>query len=95
MYRVSIQKSIIRILKTPLGSRVMRPDFGSELYKLRDRKFDDEYRLLATKYTYEAIKKWEPRVNVTKVDFEVDPVNGVVTLKIKLSNNEEVEIKND
>ncbi len=95
MYQVSIVDSINRILKTPLGSRVMRPQFGSLLYTLRDREFNDEYRLLAKKYTYEAISKFEPRVKVDNVDFTVDPVSGIVGLQILLTNGEVIEVEND
>lgn len=95
MYQVSIKDSINRILKTPLGSRVMRPNFGSLLYTLRDREFNDEYKLLAKKYTYEAISKNEPRVKVENVDLKVEPVNGVVTLVIILANGEIIEVEND
>ncbi|WP_294963826.1 GPW/gp25 family protein [Sulfurimonas sp.] len=94
-FKVSIKDSINRILKTPLGSRVMRPNFGSLLYTLRDREFNDEYRLLAKKYTYEAIINNEPRVKVENVDFKVEPVNGVVTLVIILTNGEIIEVEND
>ncbi len=95
MYEVSIEKSINRILKTPLGSRVMRPEFGSELYLLRDRNFDDTFKALATKYIFEAINKNEPRVKVHSVDFNIDAVYGKVSFLIFLSNGEEVEVKND
>ena len=94
-YIVSISNSINRILKTPLGSRVMKPEFGSRLYELRDRECDTEFKLLAQKYIYEAIKKNEPRVNVESVDFKVDAVKGIVTFIIHLTNNETVEVKND
>lgn len=95
MYLVSIEKSINRILKTPMVTRAMRPDFGSMLYTLRDREFNDEYKLLANKYTREAIAKYEPRVKIEKVDFKIKPVNGVVTLIITLANGEIVEVEND
>lgn len=95
MYQISIAKSINRILKTPLGSRTMRPLFGSLLYTLRDREFNDEYKLLAKKYTYEAISKFEPRVKVENVDFNIKPVSGVVILIITLTNGEVVEVEND
>lgn len=86
MYQISIPKSIQRILKTPLGSRVMNPLFGSRLHELKDREFNDEFKLKATQYTYEAITKWEKRVKVSKVDFTVTPITGVVTLKIAFTN---------
>ena len=59
MYQISINDSIARILNTPLGSRVMRPEFGSEIHKLIDRKFDDKWRLDFTRFTASAIEKWE------------------------------------
>lgn len=88
----TIHESVIRILKTPLGSRVMRPEYGSLLYTLRDRKFDDDFRLKAARYTYEAIAKNEPRVKVEKVDFNVKPVTGVVSIIVTLTNGEVVEV---
>ena len=94
-YKVSVKDSINRILKTPLGSRVMRPEFGSKLYLLRDRKFDDSFKALATKYIFEAIKNNEPRVSVDSVDFKIDAITGKVSFLIYLNNGEKVEIKND
>ena len=91
----TIAESIIRILKTPLGSRVMRPNYGSKLYELRDRKFDDRFKTLATKYIFEAIKINEPRVQVESVDFKIEPINGKVSFLIILANNEEIEFTND
>ncbi|EAI5420444.1 baseplate assembly protein, partial [Campylobacter coli] len=51
---VSIEESIKDILTTPLGSRVMRPEYGSLLYTLIDRKIDDDFRVKLTRYTAEA-----------------------------------------
>ena len=95
MYEVTIANSINRILKTPLGSRVMRPLFGSRLYELRDRTFDDTFKALATKYIFEAINKNEPRVKVHSVNFNLGVVNGKVNFLIYLSNGEKIEVKND
>ncbi len=94
-FKVDITKSINRILKTPLGSRVMRPEFGSRLYELRDREFNNEYKLTAIRYTYEAISKYEPRVKVENVEFKIKPVSGVVILVITLANGEVIEVEND
>jgi len=94
MYLADIPESINRILKTPLGSRVMRPEFGSLLYTLRDRECDEVFRVLVAKYTYEAIRKNEPRASVQRVNFEIDPVKGSIKLKILLNIGEvEVNLK--
>ena len=95
MYQVSIKNSINRILKTPLGSRVMRPKFGSKLYELRDRKFDERYKLLAKKYIYESVNKYDPRIKVENVDFKIKPINGVVIFIITLTNGEVIELEHD
>lgn len=94
MFAVSIEYSINRILKTPLGSRVMRPLYGSKLYELRDRQFDERFKTLATKYIFEAIKVNEPRVQVEEVNFKLEPISGKVVFLIYLTNQEEVEVSN-
>ena len=86
MYIASIAESINRILRTPLGSRVMRPEFGSRLYELRDREYNDEFKLDAARFSYEAIKRDEPRVKVERIISKVEPIKGVVMLEITLDN---------
>lgn len=66
-YLISIEESIKDILTTPLNSRVMRPEYGSLLYTLIDRKIDDSFKIKLTKYTAEAISKWEKRVKLKGV----------------------------
>lgn len=88
----TIAESINRILKTPLGTRVMRPNYGSKLYELRDRQFDERFKALATKYIFEAIKINEPRVQVESVDFKIEPINGKVSFLVYLTNQEEIEV---
>ena len=67
-YIIDVKEEIRRVLKTKKGSIPMLPEYGSELYKLRDRTFDDEVRLKAISYTYDAIEKWVKRVKVKKVE---------------------------
>ncbi|MGG7074596.1 GPW/gp25 family protein [Campylobacter sp. 9BO] len=64
---VSIEESIKDILLTPLGSRVMRPDYGSRIFELIDRKIDDEFRADLAWYVIEAVEKWEKRVKIDEV----------------------------
>ncbi|EHJ7787383.1 GPW/gp25 family protein [Campylobacter coli] len=71
-YMVSIEESIKDILITPLGSRVMRPEYGSLLYTLIDRKIDDDFKIKLTRYTAEAISKWEKRVKLKGVRLSKD-----------------------
>ena len=54
-YIINIAEEIRRVLKTKKGSIPMNPEYGSELYKLRDRTFDDEVRLKIISFTLDAI----------------------------------------
>jgi len=72
-YLISISEEIRRVLITKKGSIPMNPEYGSELYKLRDRTLSDEVRLKIISYTFDAIDKWVKRVKCKKVD--VIPVN--------------------
>lgn len=87
-YIVSIADEIIRLLSTPLGSRVMRPEYGSELYKLRDREFNDYWRLIATRYTFVAINRYIERVRCRKVLFELLG-DGRVKMNLELEKRDE------
>ena len=72
-YIINIAEEIRRVLKTKKGSIPMNPEYGSELYKLRDRTFDDEVRLKIISFTFDAIDRWVDRVKCKRVD--VIPVN--------------------
>jgi len=43
-----------RIIKTPLGSRVMLPAFGSRLHELIDKTINDGWIMLLRRYLFEA-----------------------------------------
>jgi phage baseplate assembly protein W len=64
-----IQQSIADILVTPVGTRVMRRDYGSLLSELIDRPQNDALRLQIMAACYGAILKWEPRVRLTGITF--------------------------
>ena len=62
-----IKQSIANILTTPIGSRVMRRDYGSKLFKKIDNPINGE--LIAEIYcdVVEALFTWEPRFEVEQV----------------------------
>jgi len=67
-YIIDVAEEIRRVLKTKKGSIPMNPEYGSELYKLRDRTINDETRLKVISYTFETIDRWVDRVKCKKVD---------------------------
>lgn len=62
-----LRQSIADILTTPLGSRVMRRDYGSRLFELIDRPVTGGLIADVVAATAEAIRRWEPRVKVSRV----------------------------
>jgi len=67
-YIIDVAEEIRRVLKTKKGSIPMNPEYGSELYKLRDRTMDNETKLKAISYTFDAIDRWVDRVKCKKVE---------------------------
>ena len=55
-----LRQSITNILTTPIGSRVMRRDYGSNLFNRIDNPVNGD--LIAEVYAdvYDALDKWEP-----------------------------------
>ncbi len=66
-YLVSVEDSIKDILQTPLHTRVMRPEYGSRLLELMDRRVDEAWLSDAALFCSEAITRWESRVKLKSV----------------------------
>lgn len=62
-----IVQSIGDILTTPLGSCLMRHEYGSDLFKLVDAPVTRSLPLLLIAATAAPIRRWEDRVRLTKV----------------------------
>ena len=65
-----ISQSMRDILLTPVGSRVMRREYGSLLSALIDMPQNPALRLQIMVACYSAIQKWEPRIRLTAISFE-------------------------
>ena len=76
-----LRQSITDILSTPIGSRVMRRDYGSRLFKRLDAPLTGE--LLAEIYAdvVEALFSYEPRFEVSNVSV-VSMENGHLILDV-------------
>ena len=73
-----IRQSVRDILITPLGSRVMRRNYGSLLSALIDQPQNEALRLQIMSACYVAILRWEPRVKLTGINFESNFNGGMV-----------------
>ncbi len=78
-----LAQSIADILTTPLGSRVMRRDYGSLLFELIDRPINGAIRLLMHAATAIALRRWEPRLQLTRVLLVGEPQTGQMTIRIE------------
>ena len=65
-----ISQSMRDILLTPVGSRVMRREYGSLLSALIAMPQNPALRLQIMVACYSAIQKWEPRIRLTAISFE-------------------------
>jgi len=63
-----VRQSIWLILSTAKGERVMRPDFGCDLGRLVFHANNGATRALAAFEVSDALKTWEPRIDVLSVD---------------------------
>lgn len=68
-----LYQSVAKILTTPLGSRVGRRLFGSELYSLIDAPNNNATRVRLFAATATALMRWEPRLKVTRIGLSNDP----------------------
>lgn len=73
-----IVQSIADILTTPIGTRVMRREYGSRLYELIDAPLTPGSRLLWIAAVAGAIRRWEPRVSLEKVSLTLSATGGVI-----------------
>lgn len=76
-----LAQSINDILSTPLGSRVMRRDYGSDLPRLIDAPVNGETLVDLYAATAEAIDRWEPRFDLRRVEV-ADAVAGKLSLTL-------------
>lgn len=63
-----LRQSVRDILTTPLGSRVMRRDYGSRLFDLVDAPLNSQTVVDLYAATAEALQRWEPRLTVQRVE---------------------------
>ena len=79
-----IAQSIVIILNTPIGQRVMRPTFGSRLHELIFAPVNPETFGLAEMYVQDALNFWEPRIQLLDVNAGTDDANpGTLLIRIR------------
>ncbi|HBO9736444.1 GPW/gp25 family protein [Pseudomonas aeruginosa] len=62
-----LKQSIEDILTTPLGTRRMRPEYGSKLRRLIDLPVNDGWKSAVQAEVARALGRWEPRLRLERV----------------------------
>jgi uncharacterized protein len=70
----AVRQSLALLLVTAPGERVMRPDYGCPLHRLMFAPNDATTAGLAIHYVREAVRRWEPRVEILRLDAGADPL---------------------
>lgn len=77
-----VRQSIAVILTTPIGSRVMRRDFGSLLPELLDQPDNGTTRVRLYSATAGALMRWEPRVRLSRVRLAAGERPGLAVIEL-------------
>jgi len=80
-----IRQSVADILLTPIGSRVMRREYGSLLPDLIDRPITGALLLQVYATTFMALRRWEPRVRVESVIAKTTDTKEQLSLDIAIT----------
>ena len=86
-----LYQSIAKILTTPIGTRIARRDFGSELPELVDAPNNGATRVRLYAAIATALMQWEPRLRLTRVQLSDDLTNtgaGVQVVDIEGTTTE-------
>lgn len=78
-----LRQSIADILTTPIGSRVMRRDYGSLLPELIDQPFNGATKLKLYGATAMALMRWEPRIRLTRIELTPGDSPGAFVLDLE------------
>lgn len=77
-----VRQSIAVILTTPIGSRIMRREFGSEVPFLIDRPMTDRVIVAVYAASANALRRWEPRFRLTSCRFVEPSADGSLGLAL-------------
>ena len=85
----AVRQSIYLIVMTVPGERVLRPEFGCRIHELIFDPVNKQTMITAKRYVEEAIKRWEPRIEVMELEVDagdVDRAELLINIKYKHKN---------
>lgn len=78
-----LRQSMADVLTTPLGSRVMRREYGSQIPDLIDQPLNGATTLRIYAATAMALMRWEPRVCLSRIYLSPATEQGSAELEIE------------
>lgn len=75
-----VRQSILLILRTDRGERMMAPDFGAGLSDFAFQPTNNVTMQVVKKRVTDSLTRYEPRIQVVSVDVSPDPERGNVLL---------------
>ncbi len=85
-----LQQSVFDIITTPIGSRVMRRDYGCNLFNLIDTAHNEVGELRMKAAIADAIMKWEPRIELEQITIKLE--NNLHQINIIGNNGQSMAI---
>lgn len=84
-----IDRSIVMVLSTARGERLMRPQFGCAIWDLLFEPVNANTLGLMAQAVRDALAQWEPRIEVESVETEPDDatVHISITYKVRVTND--------
>ncbi|EGH97612.1 phage baseplate protein [Pseudomonas syringae pv. maculicola] len=89
-----LRQSIEDILGTPVGSRRMRPEYGSKIRRFVDLPVNEGWKSAVQAEVARSLGRWEPRLRLERVRV-IAVLNGQVTLEVQgifLGDNAVLEV---
>lgn len=90
----AVRQAILMLLSTSPGERVMRPAYGCRIHWLVFAPNDDTTAGLAIHYARQALRRWEPRIELLDVDAHRDPDDPAtlrLTIRYELRATQELD----
>jgi len=80
---LDIQESLFVLLSTPLGERIMLPQYGCDIWRMVFRNMNTTLMTQLQDAVAQAILNWEPRIEVISIDVKPDATtDGLVTITV-------------
>lgn len=91
-----VRQSIMDILRTHRGERVMLPEYGSNLFELVSRPMNAAFLLDLYYEAITAIHRWEPRVRVARIQAaEMSAGRVILDLEVRLDGGQAERVRLD